>query len=94
MKRRLKRKILMKSNYRKAYNKLKSINAPVIDGGWNGEDTFRISGENNHDSMVWADYWNQSFGDFGVNPEISNILNQYGLFAEWINAGILGVYDA
>ncbi len=31
--------------------------------------------------------------EFGVNPRITETLNKYGLHAEWINAGELGVYE-
>lgn len=82
----------MKINYRKAFNKLKAIGAPVIEGGWNGEDTFRISGEYN-DEKIWADYWNQNFGHCGISHEIEQILTEHDLFAEWINGGVLGVYE-
>lgn len=82
----------MKNNYRKAFRKLKAINAPVIEGGWNGEDTFRISGECN-DAKSWAEYWNQSSGLFGVCDEITKILHDNGLYAEWVNAGVVGVYE-
>ena len=46
----------MKQHYRKAFNALKKIGAPVIEGGDNGEDTFRISAEDNTDEKRWADY--------------------------------------
>ena len=48
----------MKRNIRAAYTKLKALGAPVYEGGWNGEDTFRISGEDNGDT-VWADYYEE-----------------------------------
>ena len=38
----------MKRNYRTAYDQLKKIGAPVILGGYNDDDTFRISGESNY----------------------------------------------
>lgn len=84
----------MKANYRKAYNKLKAIGAPVIKGGWDGEDTFRLSGESNTDERTWADYWNQySIGHFGVDLEVTKILKENDLYAEWVNPGVVGVYE-
>jgi len=84
----------MKKHYRKAFNALKKIGAPVIEGGYNGEDTFRISAEDNTGDKTWADYHDQAIGLFGVCDEITNILKENKLFAEWINPGVLGVYDA
>ena len=85
----------MKANYRKAYNELKAISAPVIDGGYDGEDTFRISGEDNYPE-TWADYYREypaGLDDFGVNLKINTILEKHDLFAEWINPGVLGVCE-
>ena len=31
--------------------------------------------------------------EFGVSPVITKTLAKYGLHAEWINAGELGVYE-
>ena len=84
----------MKKHYRKAFNALKKIGAPVIEGGDQGEDTFRISAEDNTDEKTWADYHDLGFGHHGVCDEITNILKENALFAEWINPGVLGVYDA
>ena len=88
----------MKNNYRKAFTALKKIGAPVIKGGYNGEDTFRISGEDNVDE-IWADYYEESTGSsdnflFGVNNRINDILDDQGLYAEWINPGVLGVWES
>ena len=85
----------MKRNIRAAYTKLKALGAPVYEGGWNGEDTFRISGEDNG-STVWADYYEEyvpSGWEFGVNPVITKVLDKHGLFAEWCNPGVLNVYE-
>jgi len=94
----------MKKHYRKAFNALKKIGAPVIEGGDNGEDTFRISAEDNTDEKRWADYHepihkidtgNPSFFvGVSVCSEITNILDKHKLFAEWINPGVLEVHDA
>lgn len=92
----------MKTNATKAFDKLKAIGAPVTEGGDYGH--FVISAEDNYDE-VWADYWDgprlerrdpktgKILWAFGVNPKITRILDRHGLHAEWINPGMLGVYD-
>ena len=30
---------------------------------------------------------------FGIRTEIHDILDQYGLYAEWINGALFGIYD-
>ena len=87
----------MKRNYRTAYNQLLKMQCPVIEGGDRGEDTFRISAEQNCEDVnetVWADYNNMGWGLFGVNTAITNILDANGLYAEWINPGVLAVIEA
>ena len=87
----------MKRNYRTAYNQLLKMQCPVIEGGDRGEDTFRISAEQNCEDVnetVWADYNNMGWGLFGVNTQITNILDDNGLYAEWINPGVLAVIEA
>jgi hypothetical protein len=87
----------MKRHAKTAFDALKKMGAPVIypDMGW-GEH-FAISGESNHPE-IWADYWKEFGGPgldgFGVSLKINAVLEKNGLFAEWINAGVLGVYDA
>ena len=82
----------MKRNYRKAYTALKKMGVPVIEGGWNGDDKFSISAEmNEHDT--WADYYAMDYGVFGVKQSICDVLDKHGLFAEWINPGVVGVCE-
>lgn len=86
---------IMKNKFKKAYTELKELKAPVMLGGWNGENTFRISGEDNCETC-WADYYQEytpSRWDFGINPIITRVLEKYGLYAEWQNAGVLNVYE-
>jgi hypothetical protein len=85
---------MMKQNFRKAFNALEKIGAPVFEN----EDGMFISGEDNCDE-IWADYydcmhWAHDGWLFGVNGKINKILDKYGLFAEWVNPGLLGVYEA
>jgi len=87
----------MQKNYKLAFNALKKIGCPVIEGGYNDEEhMFRISGEENH-TVQWADYdhiiGDSVLDDFGVNHEINKILDKHGLFAEWQNPGVLSVCE-
>ena len=91
----------MKAHARKAYNELVKIGAPVMEEPWN-DGHFRISGEcncagtfggNKVQDELWADYWEQGFGEFGVNTKITETLSKHGLYPEWQNAGVLDVYD-
>jgi hypothetical protein len=87
----------MKQNFRKAFNALKKIGCPVIEG-WDDPNTFVINGEENYNTC-WANYncmgidTNPNLDDFGVNHKINKILDANGLIAEWINTGVLGVYQ-
>jgi|TARA_B110000444_G_C18796479_1_gene575166 hypothetical protein len=87
----------MKANYKRAFNTLIAMGAPVIEGDDYGDmDKFRISAENNcedADETVWADYNNMGWGLFGVNTAITDVLDDNGLYAEWINPGVLAVVE-
>lgn len=84
----------MQRNYKKAFTALKKLGVPVIVGDDYGDERFfRISGEDNYD-ILWADYYQMDFGLFGVNQVVVDILDKNGLFAEWINPGVLGVHEA
>ena len=88
----------MKRNHRLAFNALKKIGCPVYERS--DIENFQISaegirGEYDNDTC-WADYYSgQNIPDweFGINPLITNTLAKYGLHAEWINPGEIGVYD-
>jgi len=86
----------MQAHAEKAYNILKEMGAPVhIRNG----DTchFCISGEDNcedDDCTLWADYYEYSFGEFGVNTKITSVLDHFGLMAEWENPGNLQVWNS
>jgi hypothetical protein len=89
----------MTRKHRLAFNALRKINAPVYERY--DIKNFQISAECNFDpkygDTLWADYYDGhtigSDWEFGVNPLITNTLHKYGLYAEWINAGELGVYE-
>ena len=83
----------MTRNHRLAFNALKKIGCPVYERS--DIENFQISAEDNRD-YVWADYYEGDYLDgyeFGVSPKITKTLAKYGLHAEWINPGELGVYD-
>ena len=88
----------MKRNHRLAFNALKKIGCPVYERS--DIENFQISAEGIYDyydrDTVWADYYDGYRildWEFGINPLITNTLRRYGLHAEWINAGEIGVYD-
>lgn len=88
----------MEKHAQTAYDALKKIGAPVLPGdNWGPGSHFEISGEDNG-TELWADYYNEfnpaETDDFGVSNKIMEVLTENGLYAEWINAGVLGVYDA
>ena len=98
----------MNANSKRAFEKLKEIGAPVLgpEMGWSGH--FSISAEKygrddgfykghideDPDGNDWADYYNYGFGEFGVSPHITAVLDKYGLYCEWVNPAILSVFDA
>lgn len=82
----------MTRDERKLFNALKAMGCPVIsrpDGDADG--AFVISAEDNVD-RVWADYWEDWFGEFGVAQDVCDVVRKHGFFCEWINPGIVGVY--
>jgi hypothetical protein len=84
----------MKQKYIKAFNQLEKIGVPVyehVDDNGN----FSIDAEHS-ESYLWCNYYDGHAipdWDFGVNPKIGDILRARGLFAEWVNAGRLSVYE-
>lgn len=93
----------MKRNARKAFDALKKEGATVIETRDYGAH-FIISGENNYPVTV-ADYWQEYMKEyvddngkiqnaFGIATFVHDILQANGLYAEWIDGGTVGVYDA
>jgi hypothetical protein len=82
----------MKRNYRNALNALNKLGVPTYQRS--DMDHFAISAED-ADSYKFCDYYAYMREDweFGVSPVITDTLRKYGLHAEWINAGELGVYE-
>lgn len=92
----------MKRNARKAFTALKNRGAKVFETKDYGH--FIISGEDNHPLAV-ADYYHEYLTEhvdgngviqnaFGIATFVHDILKKNGLYAEWINPGMVGVYDA
>lgn len=76
---------------------LDALGVPTQDGGnWSARSLFEISGESGRcapDGLPWTDYY-LGHGEFGVHTKLAAELRKHGLFAEWINPGVLGVYYA
>jgi hypothetical protein len=82
----------MKRSYRNALNALTKLGVPTYQRS--DMEHFAISAED-ADSYKFCDYYAYMREDweFGVSPAITDTLAKYGLHAEWINAGELGVYE-
>ena len=82
----------MKRNYRNALSALTKLGVPTYQRS--DMEHFAISAED-ADSYKFCDYYAYMREDweFGVSPVITDTLRKYGLHAEWINAGELGVYE-
>ena len=83
----------MKRNYRLAFNALTKLGVPLYQRS--DMENWAISAEDS-DSYKFCDYYDVYRIDdweFGVSPVIFNTLRKYGLHAEWINPGELGVYE-
>jgi hypothetical protein len=78
----------MKRHARNALNALTKAGITVHEfAGWGGY--FAISGESG--DLNGLDYWADASGDSSIVP---GILSKYGLYFEWVNAGVAAVYDA
>jgi hypothetical protein len=72
----------------------------AISGERAGRDDYMYPGSKDFasDGMDWAEYYSEDYAEawsrFGVHNEINDILDDYDLFAEWVNPGVLAVYDA
>jgi len=83
----------MKRNYRLAFNALTKLGVPLYQRS--DMENWAISAEDSN-SYKFCDYYDGYRIDdweFGVSPVIFNTLRKYGLHAEWINPGELGVYE-
>lgn len=82
----------MKANARQAFNKLKGMGVPVVEfDHYSGH--FQISSEESN-ADEWLDYYSMNPNWlFGINTTITDLLEEYGLFAEWADAAIACVHD-
>lgn len=94
----------MKRNVRKAFTALRNEGVKVIEKGSDWGAHFIISGEDNYPRPV-ADYWREYLKEyvdetgkiqnaFGIATFVNDILAANDLYAEWIDGGTVGVYDA
>lgn len=96
---------MMRAHARRAFNALTKINAPIYDREEHGAH-FILGGElRTADDSYFADYYQHDIREkldpetgkilnaFGVRQDVIDILDAEGLFAEWINPGMMGVYD-
>ena len=64
----------MKKRFKKAFEELKKINAPVIE---NSEGSFNVSAEDNGEEY-WADYWGEFAGGLGyVKDDDGNVIDVF-----------------
>lgn len=94
----------MKRNVKKAINALKKINAPVYDHLAGEYGAYFVIGAElrDCDDVYFCDYYHEEIREsvvdgkvinaFGIRQDVHEILDANGLYAEWINAGQVGVY--
>ena len=98
----------MRQNAAIAFRALKKLNAPVINHGdpnnqWGAH--FILSAEHRHDGRLFADTYHEEIREhrndageivnaFGIRQDVIEILDTNNLFAEWIDAGTVGIYDS
>jgi hypothetical protein len=84
----------MKRAYRNAFNSLTKQGLGSMLYQRSDMENFAISAEESI-SYKFCDYYAYMREDweFGVSPVITKTLAKYGLHAEWVNAGELGVYE-
>lgn len=83
----------MKRNFRTAFNRLTKLGVPVRET--NDGESFWISAEEDT-SHLWCDYFDgyrMPDWEFGVNNQITSLLRELGLFAEWQNPAQLNVWE-
>lgn len=84
----------MKRNFRTAFNRLTKLGVPVREYH-DDQPNFWISAEEDT-SHLWCDYFDgyrMPDWEFGVNPQITKVLRELGLFAEWQNPAQLNVWE-
>ena len=90
----------MKRTARTAMTKIRNMGAFVYEDNDYGAH-FIVGAE---DGGVVGDYWREYIREyvddsgkihnaFGIRTAVNDLLNERDLYAEWINAGMFGVYD-
>jgi hypothetical protein len=81
----------MKKNYRKAFNELKALGAPVYER--EDIETFGITSEE-PGGYLWVNYWDgpRVWGS-DTSPELDAILRKHGMHAECQNPGEWFVWE-
>ncbi len=92
----------MKRNARKAFNALKAMGAPVYDRHEYGCQFVLGAERQTNDSPLFADYYQEEIREhvkdgkvinaWGVRQDVRDVLDANGLWDEWINAGMTGIY--
>ncbi len=87
----------MKRNARKVFNILKSAGVPVRDTNLWSNGHFELIAEGDmpleftkDGKWYYADYYEMFWG----TDDLFHLLDDNGLYFEWQNAAIMGVYDA
>ncbi len=89
----------MKNNARKAYTVLEKEGLTLMINNWSANAHFEISVEempesfanlSDDASVYWADYYDWYDG----SDDLNNLLQRHGLYFEWINAAVIGIYDS
>lgn len=94
----------MKRNARNAYNVLKNAGLYLMIDQWTEGAHFEISMEDTthlnayldnfgKGKLYWADYWDEIIPSDGT-ADLKKLLDKNGLYFEWLNAGVIAVYDA
>jgi len=94
----------MQRNASNAYNVLKNAGLYLMKDNWTEGAHFEISLEDctHLDRWIesegklpvyWADFYGEIF-DMDGSQALNDLLDKNGLYFEWVNAGVIAVYDA
>jgi hypothetical protein len=85
----------MNKNAKLAYDVLKKAGMVVMTDNWSQTAHFEISVEEMPDALPNAPfYWADMDGLYDGSIALNNLMDKHGLFWEWINGCVIGVYDA
>lgn len=84
----------MNSKFSRVFKKLKDMGVPVYE---HPDDNGNFSIDAEADGAErWVDYYGNPVREdlvFGVHLDLEKVLQQLGMFAEWVNPGRLAVYE-